>query len=470
MKLIVLMMLMFMSSQTYARKCCKMIVGGTIVDKFLGGGGSALVKKHQDYCAKIDERWKNGGAGHSECIWSPGIYPGGAHTLCNNKEEKACKGNKYCIWDKSRSKCSTNYTNFNSFCASTTCKDTPLNTKGCCGLNDNQKDNPNALNMFNQCQKYRDKQSCVTKYKNPNGSYCQWNSNNICKKPEKIRVVGQGCCGVSQDAIASTKKFYPSKLAEQVNMMLKSCKGYDRNPKMCEGDCQWYADKTKCKPLPEPVPKGCCGMSDLARKKAKNFRQLMGLYQRCNNKQSSACRETSQCSWQTDLKKCKEPKEPQVVGCCGVKKNLRNHRSLLRFLNTCNQMKNPGSCENDRRSARVCQWFVNVNDCKIQTSNIKGPSTNISGTVNVKKPKGKSGIIATAGCPKRCAVQANANCPQLCEITCVPRKFMRGPILKKLKVIKNKTIVSGSCQDYAKKQSRGRYCKVTKCLPARQPN
>lgn len=247
---------------------------------------------------------------------------------------------------------------------------------------------------------------------------------------------------------------------EQINTNLNTCKSYDKDPYSCEGDCQWYEDKTKCKPLPDDT-NGCCGINDRVRlnnKSIDDYKYLTSVYSKCNQKKSGACKETSECKWHSDKKKCEMPQKPVIIGCCGVKKSLRNNHALATLIETCKVNNNFDKCTNDMRAKRVCDWFTDVNDCKVE---VPKNNNNNQG----KKPKAQ--ISATEGCSSTCQAKATSKCPQRCDIEC-----SSSPITKLVKP-KNSTkshaiITDGNCSNYASSQSKiGKFCRVVKCSPGK---
>jgi hypothetical protein len=464
------------ASAQQQNKCCGLVITGTIVDHFLGGPGSPLVKKHKEICAEVNARWEKGLKGHSECITIPGLALDDQRLICmKSKTQKDCEqntenrngepGKNYCIWKNNQ--CTANYAVFERMCAQVECSSKPVDTKGCCGLNDNLKNNSNASSLFQSCQRMSDSGACSKLGDPSTGSYCQWNSNNICPKPIDPN---NGCCGINPEAKASTEKFYSTETALRVNKMLSACKVNDKNPQYCTGDCTWYEDKSQCQPL--PVTNACCGISDgvrLNNKLIDDSARLLDIYNTCKVKSVDSCNESEFCQIHTDPKKCEKPEVRAPQGCCGVKKELRSSGSLLQMISVCSSNKEAVTCQ--ANAAGPCEWFTNLNDCKISETNTKGPDSDISGTGVVNNTqRGSSGISATVACPTVCAAQATPSCPQKCEIECVPmNKLIRGNAINMLKTKQSSFIMNGSCADYARMESKGKTCKPVSCTPAK-PN
>ena len=275
-------------------KCCRMLVGGTVIDKHLGGPGSPLVKQHQKICADINEKWKTSGVTHSACVTAPNEFY--QKPICDKaKDQLSCdnadaaqngvSGKSYCKW--SGSSCVVNYANFERFCAQENddqaCARIYGAEKGCCGLNDKVKNHPMAYDWFQSC-KSKDKQGC-------NGD-CEWKvAPKLCEEPKK-----PGCCGHNETIKPN---------GGTIVGIFNYCKTKDY--KSCSGSCQWNLPPKECLPPKVEVATekaGCCGVNE----QVKNDPYAYKYFQACKNKDKNGCQ--GDCQWMESPKTCDEPKKP----------------------------------------------------------------------------------------------------------------------------------------------------------------
>ncbi len=296
--LLCLTLILFYTDQASA-KCCRMLVGGTVIDRHLGGPGSPLVKKHQQICAEINERWKTSGSTHSSCVTAPNEF--NQKAICDRaKDQASCEsapaaqngisGKDYCKWNGSS--CVVNYANFESFCSQENDQSVcdriykPVEKPGCCGVNDLVKNLPSAYTMFQSCKLKKNKGEC-------NGD-CQWNeSPKTCDEPRKP-VEKPGCCGVN-DLVKNLPSAYT---------MFQSCK-LKKNKGECNGDCQWNeAPKTCDEPKKPEDKRGCCDLND----KVRGLPFAPQMFLSCRTKSKDTC--GGDCQWVEAPKTCIGPKKP----------------------------------------------------------------------------------------------------------------------------------------------------------------
>lgn len=340
--LLCLTLILFYTDQASA-KCCRMLVGGTVIDRHLGGPGSPLVKKHQQICAEINERWKTSGSTHSSCVTAPNEF--NQKAICDRaKDQASCEsapaaqngisGKDYCKWNGSS--CVVNYANFESFCSQENDQSVcdriykPVEKPGCCGINDKVKDHPMANDWFQSC-KSKGKDSC-------NGD-CQWNeAPKRCDEPKK-----PGCCGHNENIKPN---------GNTIVAIFNYCKTQDY--KSCKDSCQWNLPPKQCNPPKVEADKpGCCGVNDLV----KNLPSAYTMFQSCKLKKNKGeC--NGDCQWNEAPKTCDEPKKPvDKPGCCGVLDQVKNLPIAYTMFQACKTKKNKDECRGD------CQWNESPKTC-----------------------------------------------------------------------------------------------------------
>jgi len=341
--LLCLSLILFYSGQASA-KCCRMLVGGTVVDKHLGGPGSPLVKKHQQICAEINERWKTSGSTHSSCLTAPNEF--NQKSNCDRaKDQASCEnapaaqngvsGKDYCKWNGTS--CVVNYANFESFCSQENDQSVcdriykPVEKPGCCGINDKVKDHPMAYDWFQSC-KSKGKDSC-------NGD-CQWNeAPKRCDEPKK-----PGCCGHNENIKPN---------GNTIVAIFNYCKSKDY--KSCKDSCQWNLPPKQCNPPKVEIvidKPGCCGVLD----QVKNLPSAYTMFQACKiKKNKDECR--GDCQWNEAPKTCDEPKKPEDKrGCCDLNDKVRGLPFAAQMYQSC-KSKTKDSCGGD------CQWVEAPKTC-----------------------------------------------------------------------------------------------------------